>query len=99
MQLSNKEQKLLLEYKNWLKENNLSNKCNVYFSEQNSILVFQVWNLEQQISESVWLKVDNEKWKYYIKTLGEKSHTSFSFSKILAIEKKFVLKQSELVII
>lgn len=42
MQLPNKEQKLLLEYKNWLKENNLSNKCNVSFIEQNSILVFQV---------------------------------------------------------
>lgn len=44
--------------------------------------MFQVWDLEKQISESVWLKTDNCKWQYYIKNLGE----------IIEIEKDFVVK-------
>ncbi|WJG71426.1 hypothetical protein [Spiroplasma ixodetis] len=40
MKLTQKEQKLLSTYQNWLKENNLSSNCNTYFIEENSILVF-----------------------------------------------------------
>lgn len=54
MQLSNKEQELLSTYQNWLKENNLSDKCNVNFIEENSILVFQTWDLKEMISETIW---------------------------------------------
>ena len=67
MQLSNKEQELLSTYQNWLKEKKLSDKCNVYFIEENSILVFQTWDLQKLISETLWLKTDNEKWQFYIK--------------------------------
>lgn len=77
MQLTNKEQKLLSTYQNWLKENSLSDKCNVNFIEENSILVFQTWDLEEMISETFWLKTDNEKWQFYIKNLGEKINKSF----------------------
>ncbi|WDA54884.1 MAG: hypothetical protein PPFGHCPK_01365 (plasmid) [Spiroplasma endosymbiont of Drosophila atripex] len=92
MQLSNKEQELLSIYQNWLKEKNLSDKCNVYFIEENSILVFQTWNLKEIISETIWLKSDNEKWQFYIKTLGEKFNKTFLLEDILKIEKDFVLK-------
>ncbi|WDA54974.1 MAG: hypothetical protein PPFGHCPK_01455 (plasmid) [Spiroplasma endosymbiont of Drosophila atripex] len=92
MQLTNKEQKLLSTYQNWLRKNNLSGNCNAYFIEQNSMLVFQVWSLEQLISETLWLKIDNEKWQFYIKTLGEKFNKYFSLEEILKIEKDFVLK-------
>ncbi|WP_338987883.1 hypothetical protein [Spiroplasma endosymbiont of Dasysyrphus albostriatus] len=83
MQLSNKEQELLSTYQNWLKENNLSDKCNVNFIEANSILVFQTWNLEEIISETLWLKTDNKKWQFDIKTLGEKFNQYFSLKEIL----------------
>lgn len=92
MQLSNKEQVILLTYQNWLKENDLSNKCEVYFSEQNSMIIFQVWELQEMISETLWLKTDNEKWQFLIQTLGEKFNKSFSLEEILNIEKDFVLK-------
>ncbi|WP_342276453.1 hypothetical protein [Spiroplasma endosymbiont of Nebria brevicollis] len=92
MNLTSKEQELLTTYQNWLQENKLSNKCNAYFLEQISSLVFQVWNLEKQISESVWLKLDNCKWQYYIKNLGEKFVKFFSLEEILEIEKDFVVK-------
>ncbi|WJG71444.1 hypothetical protein SIXOD_v1c28890 (plasmid) [Spiroplasma ixodetis Y32] len=92
MQLSNKEQELLSNYQNWLKENKLNDKCNAYFISQTSMLGFQVWYLEKLISETIWLKIDNEKWQYYIKTLGEKFNKSFSLKKILEIEKDFVFK-------
>lgn len=92
MQLTNKEQKLLSTYQNWLKENSLSDKCNVNFIEENSILVFQTWDLEEMISETIWLKTDNEKWKFYIKNLGEKINKSFFLSEVIEIEKDFVLK-------
>ncbi|MBP1526635.1 MAG: hypothetical protein H9Q66_01710 [Spiroplasma ixodetis] len=92
MQLTNKEQEFLSTYQNWLKENDLSNKCEVYFSEQNSMIIFQVWELQEMISETLWLKTDNEKWQFYIKTLGEKFNKSFSLKEILEIEKDFVIK-------
>ncbi|WDA54918.1 MAG: hypothetical protein PPFGHCPK_01399 (plasmid) [Spiroplasma endosymbiont of Drosophila atripex] len=92
MQLSNKEQELLLTYQNWLKEKNLSDKCNVYFIEENCILVFQTWDLQEMISETIWLKIDKEKWQFYIKNLGEKFNKDFSLEEILKIEKDFVLK-------
>lgn len=92
MQLSNNEQEILLTYQNWLKENNLSDKCNVYFIEENSILVFQTWNLQEMISETIWLKTDNEKWQFYIKNLSEKINKFFLLSEVIEIEKKFVIK-------
>ncbi|MBP1525172.1 MAG: hypothetical protein H9Q65_01385 [Spiroplasma ixodetis] len=92
MQLSNKEQKLLSTYQNWLKENKLSSNCNVYFISKTSMLVFQVWDLQKMISETLWLKTNNQEWKFYIKTLGEKFNKSFSLSEIIEIEKDFVIK-------
>ncbi|WP_339048780.1 hypothetical protein [Spiroplasma endosymbiont of Colias croceus] len=92
MQLTNKEQELLSKYQNWLKKNNLSDKCNVYFLEQNSTLVFQTWKWKEMISETIWLKIDNKEWKFYIKNLGEKFNKSFSLSEIIEIEKDFVVK-------
>ncbi|WP_339047561.1 hypothetical protein [Spiroplasma endosymbiont of Colias croceus] len=92
MQLTNKEQKLLSTYQKWLKENKLNDKCNAYFISKTSMLVFQVWYLEKLISETIWLKINNEKWQYYIKTLGEKFNKSFSLEEILKIEKDFVVK-------
>jgi len=92
MQLSNKEQEQLSIYQNWLKENNLNDKCNSYFISQNSILVFQVWDFEKLISETIWLKIDNQKWQFYIKTLGEKFNKTFLLEEILKKEKDFVLK-------
>ncbi|WDA55035.1 MAG: hypothetical protein PPFGHCPK_01516 (plasmid) [Spiroplasma endosymbiont of Drosophila atripex] len=92
MQLTNKEQEFLLTYQNWLKKNSLNDKCNVNFIEENSILVFQTWNLKEIISETIWLKSDNEKWQFYIKTLGEKFNKNFSLEEILKIEKDFILK-------
>lgn len=92
MQLTNKEQELLSTYQNWLKKNNLNDKCILNFIEENSILVFQTWNLKEIISETIWLKSDNEKWQFYIKTLGEKFNKYFSLEEILKIEKDFVLK-------
>ena len=92
MQLSSKEQVLLSTYQKWLKENKLNDKCNAYFISQTSMLVFQIWDLEKLISETIWLKINNEKWQYYIKTLVEKFNKSFSLEEILKIEKDFVLK-------
>lgn len=92
MQLSNKEQELLSTYQNWLKENNLSDKCNAYFISKTSMLVFQVWELEKFISETIWVKSNNEKWQFYIKTLGEKINKSFLLSEVIEIEKDFVIK-------
>ncbi len=92
MQLSNKEQELFWTYQNWLEKNNWNDKCSINFIEQNSILVFQVWDLQEIISETIWLKIDNEKWQYYIKTLGEKFNKSFSLSEVIEIEKNFVIK-------
>ncbi|WP_338987155.1 hypothetical protein [Spiroplasma endosymbiont of Dasysyrphus albostriatus] len=92
MQLTNKEQKLLSTYQNWLKKNNLSGNCNAYFISKTSMLVFQVWNLEKIISETIWLKTDKEKWQFYIKNLGEKFNKYFSLKEILEIEKDFVIK-------
>lgn len=77
MQLSNKELELLSTYQNWLKENKLNDKCNAYFISQTSMLVFQIWELEKLISETVWLKNESQDWQYYIKTLGEKFNKSF----------------------
>lgn len=90
MHLSNKEQELILTYQNWLKANNLIDKCHPYFIEQNSMLVFQVWNLKEMISETIWLKTDNEKWEFYIKTLDQKFNKYFSLNEIIDIEKDFV---------
>ncbi|WDA54955.1 MAG: hypothetical protein PPFGHCPK_01436 (plasmid) [Spiroplasma endosymbiont of Drosophila atripex] len=87
MQLTNKEQELLSTYQNWLKENNLSSNCNAYFISKTSMLVFQVWDLQEMISETIWLKSDNEKWQFYIKNLGEKFNKYFSLNEILKIEK------------
>ena len=92
IQLTQKEQKLLTNYQKWLKENKLDSNCNVYFMSKTSILVFQVWEFEKLISETLWLKTDNEKWQFYIKNLGEKFNKSFSLKEILEIEKDFVLK-------
>ncbi|WJG71381.1 hypothetical protein SIXOD_v1c28110 (plasmid) [Spiroplasma ixodetis Y32] len=71
MQLTEKEQELLSTYQKWIKKNNLSDKCNAYFISKTSMLVFQVWNLQKIMSETIWLKNDNEKWHFYIKNLGE----------------------------
>ncbi|WP_425382255.1 hypothetical protein [Spiroplasma endosymbiont of Melieria omissa] len=92
MQLTNNEQELLSSYQNWLKKYNLSSYCNAYFIFKTSMLVFQVWNLQKIISETIWLKNDNEKWQFYIKNLGEKFSKYFSLEEILKIEKDFVLK-------
>ncbi|WP_338987452.1 hypothetical protein [Spiroplasma endosymbiont of Dasysyrphus albostriatus] len=92
MQLTQKQQVLLSTYQNWLKENKLNNKCNAYFISKTSMLVFQVWDLEKLISETIWLKTDNYKWEFYIKTLGEKINKSVSLKEILEIEKDFVIK-------
>jgi len=40
----------------------------------------------------MWLKTDNYKWEFYIKTLGEKINKSVSLKEILEIEKDFVIK-------
>lgn len=92
MQLTNKEQELLSTYQKWLKENNLSGNCNAYFISKTSMLVFQVWEFKKMISETLWIKIDNEKWQFYIKNLGEKFNKDFSLEEILKIEKDFVLK-------
>ncbi|WJG71484.1 hypothetical protein [Spiroplasma ixodetis] len=92
MQLSNKEQELLSTYQNWLKENKLNDKCNAYFISKTSMLVFQVWDFQKLISETLWLKTDNQEWKFYIKTLGGKFNKSFCLKEILEIEKDFILK-------
>ncbi|WJG71425.1 hypothetical protein SIXOD_v1c28700 (plasmid) [Spiroplasma ixodetis Y32] len=44
------------------------------------------------ISETLWLKTDNQDWKFYIKTLDEKFNKSFSLSEVIEIEKNFVIK-------
>ncbi len=36
MQLTNKEQEILSTYQNWLKKNNLNDKCILNFIEENS---------------------------------------------------------------
>lgn len=92
MQLTNKEQEILTIYQKWLKENNLNGNCNAYFISKTSMLVFQLWDLQKMISETIWLKTDSEKWQFYIKNLGEKFNKSFSLKEILEIEKDFVLK-------
>jgi len=92
MQLTKKEQELLSTYQNWIRENKLNDKCNAYFISQTSMLVFQLWDLEKLISETIWLKNNTQDWQYYIKTLGEKFNKSFSLEEILEIEKDFVLK-------
>ena len=92
MQLTNKEQEILSTYQNWIRENKLNDKCSSYFISQTSMLVFQVWNSKERISETLWLKSDNEKWQFYIKTLGEKFNKDFSLEEIFKIEKDFVLK-------
>jgi len=92
MKLSSKEQVLLSTYQNWIKENNLNNKCNVYFISKTSMLVFQVWDFQEMISETIWLKTDNEKWQFYIKTLDKKINKTFLLEEILKIEKDFILK-------
>jgi len=92
MQLTQEEQKLLSTYQNWLKKNNLSGNCNTYFISKTSMLVFQVWELEKLISETIWLKNEKQNWQYYIKTLDERFNKSFSLEEILKIEKDFVLK-------
>ncbi|WDA55059.1 MAG: hypothetical protein PPFGHCPK_01540 (plasmid) [Spiroplasma endosymbiont of Drosophila atripex] len=92
MQLSNKEQELLSTYQIWLKENKLNDKCNAYFISQTLMLVFQVWELEKLISETIWLKNENQNWQFYIKTLGKRFIKSFSLEEILKIEKDFVIK-------
>lgn len=75
-----------------LKANGFSYKCNAYFIEQNSCLVFQVWGLEKQISESIWIKTDKQNWQYYIKTLDQKFNKSFLLNEIIEIEKDFIFK-------
>ncbi|WP_174481626.1 hypothetical protein [Spiroplasma endosymbiont of Danaus chrysippus] len=92
MQLTKKEQKLLSTYQKWLKKKHLSGNCNVYFISKTSMLVFQVWEFEKLISETLWLKTNNQEWKFYIKTLDEKFNKYFSLNEILEIEKNFVLK-------
>lgn len=92
MQLSNKDQKLLATYQTWLRNNKLNDKCSVNFIEQNSLLVFHVWNLQEMISETIWFKTYNKKWEFYIKTLDQKFNKYFSLKEILKIEKGFVLK-------
>ncbi|WP_342217481.1 hypothetical protein [Spiroplasma endosymbiont of Amphimallon solstitiale] len=92
MQLTKKEQELLSTYQNWLKKNSLSDKCNAYFISKNSMLVFQVWDFQKLISETIWIKIDNEKWQFYIKNLDEKFNKTFLLEDILKIEKDFVLK-------
>ncbi|WP_342254655.1 hypothetical protein [Spiroplasma endosymbiont of Zeiraphera isertana] len=92
MQLSNKEEELLSMYQNWIKENKLNDKFSAYFISQTSMLVFQVWDLEKLISETIWLKTDNEKWRFYIKNLDEKINKSFLLNEVIEIEKDFVLK-------
>ncbi|WP_342261537.1 hypothetical protein [Spiroplasma endosymbiont of Notiophilus biguttatus] len=69
MQLTNKEQELLSTYQNWIRENKLNDKCNSYFISKISMLVFQVWELEKLISETIWFKNEKQDWQYYIKTL------------------------------
>ncbi|WP_342276461.1 hypothetical protein [Spiroplasma endosymbiont of Nebria brevicollis] len=93
MNLTSKEQELISTYQSWLKENSLSDKCYSYFIEQISSLVFQVWNLEKQISESVWLKIDNYKWQYYIKNLGKKFIKVFFSKRNLRNWKRFCGKK------
>ncbi len=56
------------------------------------MLVFQVWELEKFISETIWIKINNEKWQFYIKNLGEKFNKTFLLEEILKIEKDFILK-------
>ncbi|WP_174480094.1 hypothetical protein [Spiroplasma endosymbiont of Danaus chrysippus] len=92
MQLTSKEQELLSTYQKWLKENNLSGNCNAYFISKTSMLVFQVWDLQEIISETIWLKTNNQEWQFYIKNLGEKFNKDFSLKEILKMEKDFVLK-------
>lgn len=92
MQLTNKEQELLSTYQKWLKENNLRGNCNAYFISKTSMLVFQVWDFQKLISETIWLKNDNWEWQFYIKNLGEKFSKYFSLEEILKIEKDFVLE-------
>ncbi|MBP1525257.1 MAG: hypothetical protein FCO83_00905 [Spiroplasma sp. WSS] len=92
MQLTNKEQEILSTYQKWIKKNNLSDKCNAYFISKTFMLVFQVWNSKEMISETIWLKSDNGKWQFYIKTLEEQINKSFLLEEILKIEKDFVLK-------
>ncbi|WDA54908.1 MAG: hypothetical protein PPFGHCPK_01389 (plasmid) [Spiroplasma endosymbiont of Drosophila atripex] len=92
MQLTSKEQELLSTYQKWLKENNLSGNCNAYFISKTSMLVFQVWDLQKLISETLWIKNNNQEWQFYIKTLGEKFNKSFLLEDILKIEKNFVLE-------
>ncbi|WP_342273376.1 hypothetical protein [Spiroplasma endosymbiont of Acasis viretata] len=92
MQLTQEEQKLLSTYQKWLKENNLNGNCNAYFISKTSMLVFQVWEFEKLISETIWLKSNNEEWQFYIKNLDEKINKTFLLEEILKIEKDFVLK-------
>ncbi|WP_174481307.1 hypothetical protein [Spiroplasma endosymbiont of Danaus chrysippus] len=92
MQLTQEEQKLLSTYQNWLKKNNLNGNCNAYFISKTSMLVFQVWEFEKLISETLWIKTNNQEWKFYIKNLGEKFNKTFLLEDILKIEKDFVLK-------
>ncbi len=81
MQLTQEEQKLLSTYQKWLKENNLNGNCNAYFISKTSMLVFQVWDLQKMINETLWIKTNNQEWKFYIKTLGEKFNKYFSLKR------------------
>ncbi|CAB1054889.1 hypothetical protein [Spiroplasma endosymbiont of Danaus chrysippus] len=51
-----------------------------------------MWEFEKLISETLWIKTNNQEWKFYIKNLGEKFNKTFLLEDILKIEKDFVLK-------
>lgn len=43
------------------------------------------------ISETLWLKTDNQEWHFYIKTLDQKFNKTFLLEEVSKIEKDFVL--------
>lgn len=89
MQLSNREQELLINYQNWLKEKNLIDKFCAYFMKEN--LVLQVWDLQNDVCESVWQKVDKDKWEYCNNSSNYTFNIDFSLNEIFKRQKDFVL--------
>lgn len=91
MQLLNKEQELLSTYQTWLRNNKLNDKCSAYFMREN--LVLQVWDSKQNyICESVWHKVDKNKWEYCNKNSNITFTIDYSLTEIFQKQKNFVLK-------
>lgn len=91
MQLSNKEQELLTTYQTWLRNNKLNDKSSAYFLKEN--LVLQVWDSQQNhICESVWHKVDQDKWEYCNKSTNTTFNIDYSLTEIFQRQKEFVLK-------